>query len=59
MSEAERRLAGVERRTDDDDDSFPLDEEHLNEILDKINEKGQASLTPQERKFLQDYANKL
>lgn len=59
MSDAERRLAGVERRADDDEDSFPLDEEHLNEILDKINEKGQASLTPQERKFLQDYANKL
>lgn len=59
-SEAERRLAGVERRADDDDeDSTPLDEEHLNEILDKINEKGQASLTPQERKFLKDYANKL
>ncbi|MCU0427185.1 MAG: rhomboid family intramembrane serine protease [Candidatus Kapabacteria bacterium] len=60
MSDAERRLAGIERRTDDDyDESTPLDEEHLNEILDKINEKGQASLTPQERKFLQDYANKL
>lgn len=59
-SDAERRLAGIERRTDDDEyDSTPLDEDHLNEILDKINEKGQASLTPQERKFLQDYANQL
>jgi membrane associated rhomboid family serine protease len=59
-SDAERRLAGVERRTDDDEeDSTPLDEDHLNEILDKINEKGQASLTPQERKFLQDYAKQL
>lgn len=58
-SDAERRLAGMERRTDDEDDSTPLDEEHLNEILDKINEKGQAALTPQERKFLQDYAKKL
>jgi membrane associated rhomboid family serine protease len=58
-SDAERRLAGMERRTDDEDDSTPLDEEHLNEILDKINEKGQAALTAQERKFLQDYAKKL
>ncbi|MBD1208308.1 MAG: rhomboid family intramembrane serine protease [Ignavibacteria bacterium] len=59
-TEAERRFAGVERRVDDDEeDSTPLDEDHLNEILDKINEKGQASLTPQEQKFLKDYANKL
>mgnify|MGYP000514675987 CR=1 FL=1 len=59
-TEAERRFAGIERRVDDDEeDSTPLDEDHLNEILDKINEKGQASLTPQEQKFLKDYANKL
>ncbi len=57
--DADRRLAGIERRSEEEEDDTPLDEEHLNEILDKINEKGQASLTPSERKFLQDYAKKL
>ncbi len=40
-------------------DDTELDEDHLNAILDKISEKGQASLTASERKFLQDYASKL
>jgi membrane associated rhomboid family serine protease len=41
------------------DDNDELDEDRLNEILDKINEKGQASLTGSEKKFLQEYARKL
>jgi membrane associated rhomboid family serine protease len=41
------------------DDDGELDEDRLNEILDKINEKGQASLTNAEKKFLQEYARKL
>ncbi len=43
----------------EDDEYAPLDEDRLNEILDKINEKGQASLTPNEQKFLKDYASRL
>lgn len=41
--------------TDDPD----LNEELLNDILDKINENGKASLTPSEIKFLNDYSNRL
>jgi membrane associated rhomboid family serine protease len=44
---------------DTSDDNTYLDEDRLNEILDKITEKGQGSLTSAERKFLQDYAKKL
>ncbi|MCS6808022.1 MAG: rhomboid family intramembrane serine protease [Bacteroidota bacterium] len=59
-NEGERRLGThPDHHADTESDPIPLDEEHLNEILDKINEHGQSSLTPQERKFLQDYANKL
>jgi membrane associated rhomboid family serine protease len=36
-----------------------LDEDRLNEILDKINEKGQSALTNAEQQFLKDYASKL
>lgn len=43
----------------EDDEFAPLDEDRLNEILDKINEKGQASLTAGEQKFLKDYASRL
>jgi membrane associated rhomboid family serine protease len=57
-ADAERRAAAAQQRTDDDDDT-PLDEERLNQILDKISEKGQSALTPNEQKFLKDYANKL
>lgn len=41
------------------DEPTSLDEERLNEILDKINEKGQASLTSSEQKFLKEYARRL
>jgi membrane associated rhomboid family serine protease len=54
--EAEQRV-GIPHA--EDDDLMPLDEDRLNEILDKINEKGQASLTASEQKFLKDYANRL
>jgi membrane associated rhomboid family serine protease len=40
-------------------DDNGLDEERLNEILDKISASGQSSLTNTERQFLKDYANKL
>lgn len=43
----------------EDDEFAPLDEDRLNEILDKISEKGQASLTASEQKFLKDYATRL
>ncbi len=36
-----------------------LDEDHLNEILDKINESGQKSLTVAEKDFLKRYADRL
>jgi membrane associated rhomboid family serine protease len=52
-----------ERRTlpnhSDDDELQPLNEDRLNEILDKISAKGQASLTGEEQKFLKDYATRL
>jgi membrane associated rhomboid family serine protease len=56
-AEAERRTV-AQQRTDDDDD-LSLDEERLNQILDKITEKGQAALTSAEQKFLKDYASRL
>jgi membrane associated rhomboid family serine protease len=56
-AETERR-ATAQPRTDDDDD-VSLDEERLNQILDKITEKGQAALTSAEQKFLKDYASRL
>ncbi|MGE5479832.1 MAG: DUF6576 domain-containing protein [Chloroflexota bacterium] len=40
--------------TDDDSEN----EDKLNEILDKIGESGEASLTPHEIKFLKEYSNK-
>ncbi len=36
-----------------------LNEDRLNEILDKIHLKGEASLTAAERQFLEDYSNRL
>lgn len=39
--------------------TFEADENRLNEILDKISEYGQNSLTPNELKYLQDYSNNL
>jgi membrane associated rhomboid family serine protease len=56
VGETERRLSLSGEQSGGDEE---LDEDRLNEILDKINEKGQDALTPQERKFLRDYANKL
>ncbi len=38
---------------------FVPDEDRLNEILDKISETGQDSLTPLEKQYLEDYSNSL
>jgi membrane associated rhomboid family serine protease len=54
--ETERRIMPSHA---DDDELAPLDEDRLNEILDKISAKGQASLTGEEQKFLKDYATRL
>jgi membrane associated rhomboid family serine protease len=42
-----------------DEGSPQYSEDKLNEILDKINENGKESLSPSERKFLDDYSNLL
>lgn len=42
----------------DYDAEMPTDEDLLNQILDKMNEKGRDSLTPAERKFLHDYSGR-
>ena len=34
-------------------------EDRLNEILDKINERGKESLSPEELRYLRDYSRKL
>ncbi|MCX7879063.1 MAG: rhomboid family intramembrane serine protease [Ignavibacteria bacterium] len=39
--------------------TLPFNEETLNKILDKINEKGKESLTPEEIQFLKDYSKKV
>ncbi len=52
--------------TDTEDELYPLlsedpseNEDTLNEILDKIIDLGNASLTPAEKKFLEDYSRQL
>jgi membrane associated rhomboid family serine protease len=43
----------------DDVEEFVADENRLNEILDKINEKGKDSLSPEELHYLQEYSKQL
>jgi membrane associated rhomboid family serine protease len=56
LDESERRILPIHS---EDDELAPLDEDRLNEILDKISAKGQASLTGEEQRFLKDYATRL
>jgi membrane associated rhomboid family serine protease len=43
----------------DEAEEFVADEDRLNEILDKINEKGKDSLSPEELHYLQEYSKQL
>ncbi len=52
----ERRAENLSQGIEEEE---TFSEERLNEILDKISSRGESSLSPDERRFLRDYAERL